>query len=81
MVPIAAVAEAGQIATATLEERGLDFAEAAKVFAGPTFTFVDLRFGLSGERFVTIGLLDAVNRQSQDGAFRCRRLSGRRTAH
>ena len=76
MVPIAAVAEAGQIAASTREERGLDFAEAAKVFAGPTFTFV-----VSGERFVTIGLLDAVNRQSQDGAFRCRRLSGRRTAH
>ena len=75
------VAEAGQIAAATLEVRGLDFAEAAKVFAGPTFTFVDLRFDYPEERFVTIGLLDAFNRQSQGGAFRCRRLSGLRTAH
>ena len=43
---------------ATLAERGLDFAEAAKVFAGPTFTFVDLRFDYPEERFVTIGLLE-----------------------
>ena len=43
---------------ATLAERGLDFAEASKVFAGPTFTFADLRFDYPEERFVTIGLLD-----------------------
>jgi len=43
---------------ATLADRGLDFAEAPKVFAGPTFTFADLRFDYPEERFVTIGLLE-----------------------
>ena len=43
---------------ATLADRGLDFAEAPKVLAGPTFTFADLRFDYPEERFVTIGLLE-----------------------
>ena len=44
---------------ATLADRGLDFSDAPKVFAGPTFTFADLRFDYPEERFVTIGLLES----------------------
>lgn len=42
----------------TLNERGLDFAKARKVFSGPTFTFEDERFDYGERRFVSIGLLD-----------------------
>lgn len=42
----------------TLAERGLDFADAAKVFDGPVFEFEDDRFVYSERRFSTIGLLD-----------------------
>jgi len=41
----------------TLVERSLDFANAAEVFAGPTFTFEDNRFDYGEKRFVTLGLL------------------------
>lgn len=41
----------------TLRERGLDFADATAVFAGPTFTFEDDRFDYPEVRFVTVGLL------------------------
>ena len=41
----------------TLRERGLDFAEARMVFAGPTLTFEDNRFHYPEARYVTIGLL------------------------
>src|SRR5437762_2601595 len=41
----------------TLRERGLDFEDAAVVFAGPIFTFEDDRFGYPEVRFVTVGLL------------------------
>ena len=43
----------------TLNERNLDFADTAKVFAGPTFTFKDERFEYDEERFVSIGLLES----------------------
>lgn len=44
---------------ANLKKHGLDFADARKVFSGPTFTIPDTRFDYGEERFVTIGLLDA----------------------
>ena len=40
-----------------LNKRGLDFAEAEKVFAGPTFTFEDNREDYGEQRWVTLGLL------------------------
>lgn len=43
---------------ATLEARGLDFADAASVFAGPTLTLSDDRFDYGEERFQTYGLLN-----------------------
>ena len=42
----------------TLNERGLDFADARKVFGGPTFTIEDERFDYGERRLVTVGLLD-----------------------
>lgn len=42
----------------TLAERGLDFADAGKVFDGPVFEFEDDRFAYPERRFSTIGLLD-----------------------
>ena len=43
----------------TLAERGLDFADAKKVFEGAVFTFEDDRFDYGERRLVTLGLLDA----------------------
>lgn len=43
----------------TLIERGLDFADAEKVFEGATFTFEDDRFDYGERRLVALGLLDA----------------------
>jgi len=40
-----------------LAKRGLDFADAAQVFDGATFTFEDTRFEYNERRWVTIGLL------------------------
>jgi uncharacterized DUF497 family protein len=42
----------------TLQERGLDFARAAEVFAGITFTQPDHRLDYGEDRFITIGILD-----------------------
>jgi uncharacterized protein len=42
----------------TLAERGLDFADAAKVFAGVTLTLQDDRQDYGEPRFQTYGLLD-----------------------
>ncbi len=42
---------------ATLRERGLDFLDAAIVFAGPSFSFVDNRVVYGEDRIVTAGLL------------------------
>jgi uncharacterized protein len=41
----------------TLKLRGLDMAEAEKVFEGPCFTLSDLRQDYGEERFITVGLL------------------------
>jgi uncharacterized protein len=41
----------------TLFERGLDFANAEQVFAGPKFQWVDNRFDYGEERITTVGLL------------------------
>lgn len=41
----------------TLAERGLDFADAAEVFAGPVFEQDDTRFDYGERRVITIGLL------------------------
>jgi hypothetical protein len=35
---------------------GLDFADAEKVFSGPTFTFEDTRFHYGEQRWITMGL-------------------------
>lgn len=43
---------------ATLQERGLDFARAAEVLAGRTFTQPDQRIDYGEERFITAGRLD-----------------------
>jgi uncharacterized DUF497 family protein len=42
----------------TLRERGLDFQDAARVFAREAFTFEDDRFDYPEVRFVTVGRLD-----------------------
>ena len=42
----------------TVRERGLDFRDAPKVFAGLRFTFEDTRFDYPERRYVTVGLLD-----------------------
>jgi uncharacterized protein len=42
----------------TLAERGLDFADATKVFAGATLTLLDDRQDYGETRFQTYGLLD-----------------------
>ena len=41
----------------TLEQRGLDFADAGAVLAGANITFPDLRHSYGEERFNTVGLL------------------------
>ena len=43
----------------TLQERGLDFARAAEVFAGVHFTGQDMRVDYVEDRFITMGWLDA----------------------
>lgn len=39
-------------------ERGLDFARASEVFAGPTTTVADTRSDYGEPRFITMGTLD-----------------------
>ena len=43
---------------ATLADRGFDFADAAKVFDGLTYTLEDDRFDYGETRFQTFGLLE-----------------------
>ncbi len=43
---------------ATLVQRGLDFADAARVFEGPVFEFDDDRFEYPEPRTITYGLLN-----------------------
>lgn len=40
-----------------LQKHGMDFADAERVFAGPTFTFEDDREDYGEQRWVTLGLL------------------------
>ena len=42
-----------------LTKHGLDFADAERVFTGPTFTFEDDREDYGEQRWVTLGLLSA----------------------
>jgi hypothetical protein len=43
-----------------LQDHGLDFMDAPRVFEGTTFTFEDDRFSYGEQRFVTLGLLAGV---------------------
>lgn len=43
-----------------LQDHGLDFVDAPRVFEGPTFTFEDARFAYSETRFVTLGFLGDI---------------------
>ena len=43
-----------------LEDHGLDFVDAERVFDGPTFTFEDDRFRYDEQRFVSLGLLEGI---------------------
>ena len=43
-----------------LKDHGLDFSDAEKVFAGPTFTMEDDRFAYQEQRFETLGLLTGI---------------------
>ena len=43
-----------------LKDHGIDFVDAHKVFAGPTFTFEDDRLRYQEQRFVTLGLLNGI---------------------
>src|SRR5882762_4614739 len=45
---------------ANLKSHGLDFIDAPKVFAGPTFTFEDDRFTYQEQRFVSLGMLEGI---------------------
>ena len=42
----------------TLEHRGLDFADAGRVFAGPRYTFEDNRRDYGETRYLTFGRLE-----------------------
>ena len=42
----------------TLAERGLDFADADKVFSGAVLTWPDTRKDYGEERFITLGKMD-----------------------
>ncbi len=42
---------------ASLKKHGMDFADAARIFDGPTFTFEDDREHYGEQRWVTLGLL------------------------
>ena len=44
----------------SLQQHGLDFVDAPRVFDGPTYIYEDDRFDYSGQRFVTLGLLEEL---------------------
>lgn len=46
--------------TTNLRDHGFDFADARRVFEGPTATYEDRRFDYQEQRFVTLGLLNGV---------------------
>jgi uncharacterized DUF497 family protein len=39
-----------------IKKHGIDFADAAAVFAGPTFTWEDVRFDYGEQRWISMGL-------------------------
>jgi uncharacterized DUF497 family protein len=43
-----------------LQQHGLDFVDAPRVFDGPTYTYEDDRFDYSERRLVTLGLLEEL---------------------
>ena len=43
-----------------LNQHGLDFVDAQRVFDGPTYTYEDDRFDYSEQRFVTLGVLGGI---------------------
>jgi uncharacterized protein (DUF4415 family) len=43
-----------------LQQHGLDFVDAPRVFDGPTYTYEDDRYDYSEQRFVTLGLLEEL---------------------
>ena len=43
-----------------LKDHGFDFADAAQVFKGSTFTYEDDRFRYDEQRFVTLGLFKGI---------------------
>ncbi len=43
-----------------LQEHGLDFSDAERVFGGMTYTFEDDRFAYGERRFMTLGLLSGA---------------------
>jgi uncharacterized DUF497 family protein len=43
-----------------IQQHGLDFVDAPRVFDGPTFTYEDDRFDYSERRFVSLGILDGM---------------------
>jgi len=45
---------------ANLRDHGFDFADARRVFQGPTATYEDDRFAYREQRFVTLGLLNGI---------------------
>ena len=51
----------------TLSERGLDFADAGKVFGGRSKTAVDDRFDYGEVRYVTYGWMDGCGCRSGCG--------------
>lgn len=67
---------------ATLADRGLDMADAGRVFDGPTLTVVDDRADEGEQRFITIGRLNGrmvvIVRTPRD---RTRRNMSMRTAN
>jgi uncharacterized DUF497 family protein len=44
-----------------LQQHGLDFVDAPRVFDGPTYTYEDDHFDYSKQRFVTLGVLEGVD--------------------
>ena len=43
-----------------LRDHGFDFADARRVFGGPTVTYEDDRFSYGEQRFITLGLLEGI---------------------
>lgn len=70
----------------TLQERGLDFRDAPKLFVGPRYTFEDTRLAYPERRYITAGLLDGrmmilVWTPRTDGEEECRHIISMRKAN